>query len=110
MAVDLNKIVPGRPQDVVANKQARQQNVQQQATTQAKAPEQSAKQAQDSVSITPQAQQLAQTQKAMAKAPSVSQEKVAELRKAISEGNYKVDPDKLAKAMTKLESELFGIN
>jgi negative regulator of flagellin synthesis FlgM len=110
MAIDLNKMMPGRPQDVAANKQTRLQPAQQQQTaSQAKVPEQIAKQAQDSVSITPQAQQLAQAQKAMAKTPSVSQEKVAELRKLISEGNYKIDPEKLAKAMTELESELFGI-
>ena len=62
---------------------------------------------QDSVSLTQSAQQLNQVQKKSAEAP-VNQEKVDKLKKAIQSGEYKVDPQSLAKKIARLESEIFG--
>ena len=53
------------------------------------------------------AQQLNQVQKKSAEAP-VNQEKVDKLKKAIQSGEYKVDPQSLAKKIARLESEIFG--
>jgi len=63
---------------------------------------------QDSVSLTQSAQQLSNVQKKGLEAP-VNQEKVDRLKKAISEGEYKVNPEMLAKKMAVLESQLLGI-
>ncbi len=63
---------------------------------------------QDAVSLTEQAKQLGQLQQSMSQSPVVDQQRVQALRKAINDGQYKVDPDKLAKAMATLEQDLFG--
>ena len=63
--------------------------------------------AHDSVSLTPQAQQLKALQKKSADAPSVDQKKIDELKKAISSGEYKVDAEKLMKSMLSYEFDLF---
>ena len=63
---------------------------------------------QDAVSLTEQAKQLGQLQQSMSQSPVVVQQRVQALRKAINDGQYKVDPDKLAKAMATLEQDLFG--
>ena len=60
----------------------------------------------DSVSITSQAQQLQGAQTKMASLPEVDQKKVAEIKLAISEGRYKVDPEKLAANIASFEAEL----
>jgi negative regulator of flagellin synthesis FlgM len=62
---------------------------------------------QDSVSLTPSAQQLSQAQKKDVEAP-VNQEKVDKLKKAITDGDYKINPDVLAQKIAKLESQIFG--
>jgi negative regulator of flagellin synthesis FlgM len=61
----------------------------------------------DSVSLTQSAQQLSQVQKKGSEAP-VDQEKVDKLKKAIADGEYKVNPDVLAQKIAKLESQIFG--
>ncbi|MGB3724244.1 MAG: flagellar biosynthesis anti-sigma factor FlgM [Glaciecola sp.] len=63
---------------------------------------------QDSVSLTQSAQQLANVQKKGSEAP-VNQEKVDRLKKAIAEGEYKVNPDVLAKKMSVMESQILGV-
>jgi len=60
----------------------------------------------DSVSITPQAKQLSELQKKANEAPVVDQKKVEELKKAITSGDYKVDPQKLAASIAKFEFNL----
>ena len=60
----------------------------------------------DSVSLTPQAKQLSELQKKANDAPVVDQKKVAELKKAISAGEYKVDPQKLAVSIANFEFDL----
>ena len=62
----------------------------------------------DSVSLTQSAQQLNQLQRKNADAP-VNKEKVDSLKKAIQNGEYRVDPDRLAQKIARLEAEVFGI-
>lgn len=62
--------------------------------------------ARDSVSLTPQAQQLKDLQKKSGDAPAVDQKKIDELKKAIASGEYKVDADKLMKNMLSYEFDL----
>ncbi|WP_137226457.1 flagellar biosynthesis anti-sigma factor FlgM [Shewanella sp. MEBiC00475] len=64
----------------------------------------------DSVSITSQAQQLQGAQTKMASLPEVDQKKVAEIKQAISEGRYKVDPEKLAANIASFEAELGSLS
>ncbi len=61
---------------------------------------------QDSVSITPQAKQLHELQKKAADAPVVDQKKIDELKKAITSGEYKVNPEKLAASIANFEFKL----
>ena len=64
----------------------------------------------DSVSITPQAQQLQNVQTKMADMPDIDQKKVDEIRAAIAEGRYKIDPDKLATNIANFENDLSDLN
>ena len=63
---------------------------------------------QDSVSLTQSAQQLSQVQKKSNDAP-VDQDKVEKLKKAIQNGEYKVNPEVLAQKISRLEAEIFGV-
>lgn len=63
---------------------------------------------QDSVSLTQSAQQLSQVQKKSNDAP-VNQEKVDKLKKAIQNGEYKINPEALAQKISRLETEIFGV-
>lgn len=58
---------------------------------------------QDSVSLTPQAQQLSELQKKAADAPVVDQKKIEQLKTAIASGEYKIDPEKLAASIADFE-------
>jgi negative regulator of flagellin synthesis FlgM len=60
----------------------------------------------DSVSLTPQAKQLSELQKKANDAPVVDQTKIAELKKAIAAGEYKIDPQKLAASIASFEFDL----
>jgi len=60
----------------------------------------------DSVSLTPQAKQLSELQKKANEAPVVDQKKIAELKKAIASGDYKIDPEKLAASIANFEFDL----
>lgn len=62
----------------------------------------------DSVSLTQSAQQLANVQKKGADAP-VNQEKVEKLKKAIADGEYKVNPEVLARKIAVIEAQILGI-
>jgi len=77
--------------------QVKQQGVQQTNTEQTKTARQ------DSLSLTPQAQQMSELQKKAADAPVVDQKKIDELKKAISSGEYKVNPEKLAANIANFE-------
>lgn len=108
----INNVNNGLPKAGIDNNKV---NTQQQAKQQATAQQASTNTAQnaavprqDSVSLTQSAQQLNQVQKKSAEAP-VNQEKVDKLKKAIQSGEYKVDPQSLAKKIARLESEIFGL-
>ena len=60
----------------------------------------------DSVSITFQAQQVQGAQSNLSQLPEMDMAKIDAIKLAISEGHYKVDPEKLAKNIANLESEL----
>ncbi len=60
----------------------------------------------DSVVITAQAQQLQKMQTKLSLMPDVDQKKVSDIKQAISEGRYKIDPQKLAENISNFESEL----
>jgi negative regulator of flagellin synthesis FlgM len=73
----------------------------------AQAASQTAASRQDSVSLTSSAQQLSQVQSKSTEAP-VNQEKVDKLKKAIADGEYRINPEVLAQKIAKLESQIFG--
>lgn len=64
---------------------------------------------QDSVSLTQSAQQLSQAQRRSTDAP-VNQERVERIRTAIENGDYRIDPDRLAQNISRVEAELFGLD
>ncbi len=86
--------------------QAQQQQVKQQSAQSAASNAQVKTSGQDSVSITPQAKQLNELQKKATDAPVVNQKKIDELKKAISDGDYKVNPEKLAASIANFEFKL----
>jgi len=104
----INNINNGLPKNPVDNSKVAQQNQTQQSQQQAANSAQSAQAPrQDSVSLTQSAQQLNQVQKKGSEAP-VNQEKVDRLKKAVQNGEYRVNPEVLANKIAKLESEIFG--
>jgi negative regulator of flagellin synthesis FlgM len=66
------------------------------------------KAATDSVSLTPQAQQLKSLQEKAQQQPAFDSKKVEELKKAISEGKYQVDAEKLANNIAAFEFDVYG--
>ena len=63
---------------------------------------------QDAVSLSQQGKAVSKLQKDMAASPAYDSAKVAAIKEAITNGSYKVDPDKLADNMIKFENELQG--
>jgi len=61
---------------------------------------------QGSVLITPEAKQLNDLQKKVSDGPGISQKKIDELKKAINDGNYKINPEKLATSIANFEFKL----
>ena len=105
----VNQVSSGNQQaNVLTN--AKQQNVDLQrdnANTQA-AQSATPKAASDSVSLTPQAQQLKTLQDKAQQSPGFDGDKVAELKKAITEGKYQIDSEKLAKNLADFEFNVYG--
>ncbi|EDP58512.1 flagellar biosynthesis anti-sigma factor FlgM [Vibrio sp. AND4] len=62
----------------------------------------------DAVSLSQQGKAVSKLQKDMAASPAYDSAKVAAIKEAITNGSYKVDPDKLADNMIKFENELQG--
>lgn len=101
MAININNLNSNR------QVQQNQQNQVKQQSAQASSSNTQVKNAnQDSVSLTPQAKQLNELQKKAADAPVVNQKKIDELKKAISAGDYKVNPEKLAASIANFEFKL----
>ncbi|PCI56646.1 MAG: flagellar biosynthesis anti-sigma factor FlgM [Gammaproteobacteria bacterium] len=101
MTININNL--NSQVQVQQNKQAQ---VKQQAAQSVSVSAQGKQISQDSVSLTPQAKQLHELQKKANDAPVVDQKKVDELKKAISAGEYKVDPQKLAASIANFEFDL----
>ena len=64
--------------------------------------------ASDSVSLTPQAKQLKSLQEKAQQSSGFDSAKVAELKKAIIEGKYQIDNEKLAKNIANFEFDVYG--
>ncbi|AQS38926.1 anti-sigma-28 factor, FlgM family [Shewanella psychrophila] len=64
----------------------------------------------DSVSLTAQAQKLQSTQAKMTDIPEINEQKVQEIKLAIAEGRYKIDPEKLATNIAQFENDLKGMS
>ena len=104
MAININNLqntTQVKADKVEQNLQRQQASVQQNAS-------QSAIQKQDSVSITPQAQQFAKLTDKANGSSGIDQEKVDKIKQAIAEGKYKVNVEQLARRIVQFESELFG--
>ncbi len=107
----INNVNGGSQKPQLENQRLNQQQAQSQAAAQSDAQKSQANSAaprQDSVSLTQSAQQLSQVQKKSNDAP-VDQEKVDKLKKAIQNGEYRVNPDVLAQKISNLEAQIFGI-
>ena len=99
MAININNLSNGS--------QVKQQTqVKQQANKQSVDTDKARIASRDSVSITPQAKQLSELQKKAQEAPTINQKKVEELKKAIANGEYKINPEKLAESIAKFEFNL----
>jgi len=104
MAININNLGNNPP---VNNKVEQQNQVKQQAAQTSVNAAQAKAVQQDSVSITPQAKQFTELQKKAAEGPMIDAKKIEKLKKAISDGEYKVDAQKLAKSMMSFEYDLF---
>ncbi|NQZ06649.1 MAG: flagellar biosynthesis anti-sigma factor FlgM [Algicola sp.] len=107
MSVNFNNLSGGQPgnQQIGSDKgsQVRQQTNQQatvQQTTKASA--------KDSVSLTPQAQQFNKLQQKASNSSGVDSSKVNDIKKAIAEGKYEVNIQRLAEKLASFESDLFN--
>ncbi|MBE0363758.1 negative regulator of flagellin synthesis FlgM [Pseudoalteromonas ulvae UL12] len=90
------------------NKQAAQSSDKNSAVTPTQTATTNPKSAADSVVLTSQAQQLKNVQTKADEAPGFDAKKVNELKKAISEGSYQVNAEKLAKNIAQFEFNLYG--
>ncbi|GHE81129.1 flagellar biosynthesis anti-sigma factor FlgM [Thalassotalea profundi] len=103
MAININNLSSGSQvkQSVDLQSQVKEKAAQTTASA-----EQAKFASKDSVSITPQAKQFTELQKKAQAAPAVDAKKVAQLKKAIESGEYKVNPEKLAASIAKFEFDL----
>lgn len=110
MALNINQNGNVNSRQVSTKSQAPASNTRQAQMGQAAAPRATAATAmQDSVSLTQQAQDLGKMQNTLSSTSSFNQDRVNSLKKAISEGKYSVDPEKLAQNMLSFEDELKSI-
>lgn len=105
MAIDISKLNTATTTQVRSGATKTSSDQSAQVATKSTTPQRS-----DSVVITAQAQQLQGTQTKMASLPEVDQKKVAEIKQAIAEGRYKIDPEKLAANIASFEAELNDLN
>jgi negative regulator of flagellin synthesis FlgM len=62
--------------------------------------------AKDSVALTPQANQLKELQRKIGDSDAFDKKKVEEIKKAIADGEYKIDYERLASKLAAFEFEL----
>lgn len=58
------------------------------------------------VNITDQAKQLASLEQALQSQPAVDEGRVSEIRSAIQDGRYQIDPERIADKLLRFEREL----
>lgn len=97
-----NKIngIDNRPAPVTAGQPVRRP---QESSSGAKGP---TPQPTSGVQVSDSARQLAALEQAIKAMPAVNEAKVAEIRKAIEEGRYKVSPERIAEKLLQIENEL----
>ncbi|MCY7294556.1 flagellar biosynthesis anti-sigma factor FlgM [Alteromonas sp. a30] len=105
----INNIGNSGPKPQLESQKLNQQQQAQAAGDQKQAQAAASAPKQDSVSLTQSAQQISQVQKKGSDAP-VNSEKVDKLKKAVQNGEYKVNAEVLASKIAKAESELFGLS
>ena len=103
----VNQVNKGNQQNV-AYTNSKQLNVSKDNSTTPVQNQPAAKAATDSVSLTPQAQQLRGLHEKAEQSQGFDSKKVNELKKAISEGNYQVNAEKLAEKIAGFEFDLYG--
>ena len=105
----VNQVNKGNQQaSVLTNTKQQKVDLQSDNTNTQVAQSASPKAASDSVSITPQAQQLKTLQDRAQQSTGFDSDKVAELKKAITEGKYQIDNEKLAKNLADFEFDVYG--
>jgi negative regulator of flagellin synthesis FlgM len=112
MSVNFNNLPGGQQgnQQIGSDKAEQRSQVRQQSNQQAVVQQQTTTgaSAKDSVSLTPQAQQFNKLQQKASNSSGVDQNKVNDIKKAISEGSYQVNVDRLAQKLSNFESDLFN--
>lgn len=103
MTININNLSNSNSVNQSTKQQA---EVKQQAAQTANTAAQANNVGKDSVSLTPQAKQMAELQKKSNDAPEVNQKKVEQLKKAIESGEYKINPEKLAASIANFEFDL----
>lgn len=66
--------------------------------------------ASEPVRITDQAKQLAALEHAIKGMPAIDESRVAEVRRAIDEGRYEVNADRIADKLIRTERDLLGVD
>ncbi|MFT4927883.1 MAG: negative regulator of flagellin synthesis FlgM [Phenylobacterium sp.] len=109
MSINFNNLPGGQQgnQQVSSDKAEQRSTVRQQTTQQTTVQQQSTASRQDSVSLTPQAQQLKNLQSKASNASGVDSGKVSDIKKAIADGKYEVNIQRLAEKLAAFESDLF---
>ena len=107
--MSINNINNTNKTQIDAQKVAQQQTQSPATSANAASQSKSAATSADSVSLTQSAQQLSSVQKKGSEAP-VNQEKVDRLKRAIAEGEYRVNPEALARRIAVIESQILGIS
>jgi negative regulator of flagellin synthesis FlgM len=105
MAINFNNL-QNRQVDTLKSEQREQIKQQETNVRQATAQQESPKTKQDSVSITPQAQQFTKLQQKASNTSDIDQGKISQIKKAISEGRYEIDVERLAQKLANFESDL----
>ncbi len=104
MAININNL---NNASQVKQKLEQQVQTKQQVTQNTDISQQAKLATRDSVSITPPAKQMSQLQKkATDSSPALNQKKIDELKSAITSGDYKINPEKLASSIANFEFEL----